>query len=243
MLENFINVGESTLAAAALAGDTSFTLLSGAPFNVTGQFRIRLDDSLQQVSGVATRYEICRASFNGANIINAFRTGNDLEGTVAQAWPIGTRVASVITAGGLNTALAGQYKARARNTYSTPVTPANVVVKIALTSVDYDPNGNFASSRYTVPVSGFYLVTGRIRYVGIADGWTLDALIFKNGSLLEWSSTVNGAISSPTAIVSDVFQLAAGDYIELFGQSSGGTVQTWNDVNRYSTLTIHCLST
>lgn len=99
--EVFANVAESTLSVAALSTDATGTLVAGAPFPATGQYRLRLDDSLQQPNGIATRYELCRATFNAGNVVNLFRTGADLEGTTAQAWPIGTKVVAIVTAAAL----------------------------------------------------------------------------------------------------------------------------------------------
>jgi hypothetical protein len=123
-VEVFANVAESTLAVAALSTDTTGTLVAGAPFPAAGQYRLRLDDSLQQPGGIATRYELCRATFNAGNVVNLFRTGADLEGTTAQGWPIGTAVRAIVTAAGLTNAIAtipaqgtlpGGYAARTAN--------------------------------------------------------------------------------------------------------------------------------
>ena len=212
--ETFINVGETALSVAATNVATTFTLSSGAPFNVTGQFRLRLDDSLQQGSGIATRYEICRATFSAGNVVNAFRSGVDLEGTTAQAWPIGTKVVAIVTAAALANITTGPYRARAYN--SVLLGGVTSATKITLGAKSYDPNTNFdtANSRYVCPVSGYY--DCRWRLESDRGGIVVTAL-YLNGSPVSYGSegavtTVNDTVSVGT----DIIYATAGQYFEMF---------------------------
>ena len=223
--EVFPNVAESTLSVAATNVATTFTLASGAPFNTAGQFRLRLDDSLQQGSGIATRYEICRATFNAGNVVNVFRSGADLEGTTAQAWPIGTKVVAIVTAAGLaNIGLRG-YRARGITPGQTIPNSANTILTLTM---QYDPNGNFASSTYTVPLAGYYRLNAHLAFGTAPTAGMMKLMFVKNAVIQDDSSTSRfNAGDAPGVHFSAEYLFAVGDLITLqCAQFSGGNQGT-----------------
>jgi hypothetical protein len=105
-------------------------------------------------------------------------------------------------------------------------------VKINLDTTLYDTHSGFASNKYTAPISGYYQVSALIGLAGtnVLNNFYL-AAIYKNGSLFS-----GGVAQYPVATgafsvsVSDIVQLNAGDYIELYLYGNGN--------NSSSTLTV-----
>lgn len=106
------------------------------------------------------------------------------------------------------------YKFRARRVAAFTTSTAAFKI-INFDTEDFDTNNNFDTTtnigRYTVPVSGFYQINGRVSVNGITQ--SLVAL-YKNGSIYQ-----RGTHQNVNAVVgnnySDIVQLTAGDYIEL----------------------------
>jgi hypothetical protein len=87
--------------------------------------------------------------------------------------------------------------------------------KILLQTEDFDTNSNFASSRFTPTIAGYYQINGSIQI----DGTTtyLNAIIYKNGSLYKYGTYILTSLISPISIVSDiVYCNGSTDYVELY---------------------------
>mgnify|MGYP003129762917 FL=1 len=104
----------------------------------------------------------------------------------------------------------------------------NTYTKLAFDAEFWDSNGAFASNKFTVPSGegGKYLFTYRVKTSLIDDGEKVVGRIYKNGSGLAISETVNYSSASDQqvdALGSYSIDLAAADYIELYGlQTEGG---------------------
>jgi hypothetical protein len=126
----------------------------------------------------------------------------------------------------------------------------NAHTKVALDTIDYDPNSNFnaGGNRWTCPITGIYLIKAS---VGSKDGEGVSGTrfvseVYKNGSTrlaisVVYLGGVNGVVPTCGAIVS----LTATDYIELFAfQDSGATktIFSGGGNSAYTWLAIHLLS-
>lgn len=82
------------------------------------------------------------------------------------------------------------------------------------------------TARFTVPSGGAgkYLLTGNLNWAGNSTG--LRAIkIYKNGSFFNESSLTTGGADGIAQPISWVYDLAVGDYLEIYGrQSSGGNL-------------------
>jgi len=95
--------------------------------------------------------------------------------------------------------------------------------KVTLGSEDFDTNSNFASSRFTPTVAGYYQVNGRV-YVAAAPA-QLQAMVYKNGSIHSYGSVTSAGTFG--SVVADLIYLnGTTDYIELYGYQLSGTNQT-----------------
>ena len=108
----------------------------------------------------------------------------------------------------------------------------NTYTKVAFDAEFWDSNGAFASNKFTVPSGegGKYLFTYRVKTSGIDSGERVVGRIYKNGSGLAISETVNysaGSDQQVDALGSYSIDLAAADYIELYGLHSEGANQTF----------------
>lgn len=97
--------------------------------------------------------------------------------------------------------------------------------KILLDAEDYDLGGDFASNKFTVPVSGYYYIQGSIAWSN-PDVLDIDLAtkLYKNGAVIKdnWQHT---SYTYPWGVVngvSDIFYLAATDYIELYAFIGSG---------------------
>lgn len=105
-----------------------------------------------------------------------------------------------------------------------------VATKLTLASELFDTSSSFASSRFTVPVEGYYL----FNFAANITGATLTnayAALYKNGAALFRGAQYAGAGSAITvfgATGSFVAYLVTGDYVELYGYVEGTTLSVNN---------------
>ena len=101
--------------------------------------------------------------------------------------------------------------------------PNQVNTKITLDAEDYDTNSNFANSRFTPTVAGYYQITGSV-YTS-TPLLILRAFIFKNGTEYRGGSHIGGPNGQFQMDVNALVYLnGTTDYVELYGyQASGGT--------------------
>lgn len=94
--------------------------------------------------------------------------------------------------------------------------------KILFDTENFDTNNNFASNKYTVPVTGFYQINLYATVtLGSSNGVSMIASLYKNGSEFRRSDAGQPTAASNTATnlgatVSDIVSLTAGDYLEGF---------------------------
>jgi len=97
-----------------------------------------------------------------------------------------------------------------------------VATKITLDTEVFDTNNNFASSRFTPTVAGYYQINGKARITGTGLSEATCA-IYKNGSQLIISNLASSIISSTLnfCVVSTITYLnGSTDYIELYGYAT-----------------------
>lgn len=103
---------------------------------------------------------------------------------------------------------------------------SNTSLIVDLQTELFDTNNNFSSSRYTAPIDGFYVVMAQA-WMGVAGSGSAEYCniqIRKNGTGILESMRQNGSDNANRLIrpnVMGIIQLAAGDYIELWGQFTG----------------------
>ena len=117
----------------------------------------------------------------------------------------------------------------------------NAVTKGAFNTEFFDSDGAFDTSnyRFTVPSgkAGKYFITGFITFYGTsnAHGRSIYCLIYKNGGQLSTrghfltDNSFEGSQAN-SSNVSAIYDLAVGDYVELYGQkyANGGIIKGGN---------------
>jgi hypothetical protein len=117
--------------------------------------------------------------------------------------------------------------------------------KVLLSTESYDIGGDFdtANSRFIAPVSGYYLVSGRVGWSSLTADKRASAEIWVNGGLASQSWQCNGAIVITRIDVTDVLYIESGQSVELYAKQITGT-NTPDILGESSStfLSIHLLS-
>lgn len=121
----------------------------------------------------------------------------------------GTVLTTASTFGGTGPAFSA-YKSSAQTLSAATFT------KLTFDTEEYDTNNNFASSRFTPTVAGYYLVTGNI-----SNGSNTQTVssIYKNGSEYKVGTNGSAYVAVSTGIV---YCNGSTDYIELYGYFAAG---------------------
>ena len=94
--------------------------------------------------------------------------------------------------------------------------------KVLFDTEEFDTNSNFASSRFTPTVAGYYQINSS---VSVGTGTQLVCSIYKNGS--EYKRGTNVTVSSNQSVSSSiVYCNGSTDYVEIYGFS--GVTQNTN---------------
>jgi hypothetical protein len=120
---------------------------------------------------------------------------------------------------------------------TTTSLPNNTVTKVNLTSEEFDTNNNFASSRFTPTVAGYYYISGAVHVSSGA--LLLNPRLEKNGSNYAFGQAVSGsAVASTVAAL--IYLNGTTDYVELYVYHNSGGTRTASD-NSFLTYMDGCL--
>jgi len=155
----------------------------------------------------------------------------DTSGTVTVAVPAvaGTNTVTIAAQTGTLNAAGPAFSAY-QSSAQTGIA-ANTWTKITLTTENFDTNSNFASSRFTPTVAGYYQINGTVTLLGGNSAYYVFCGIYKNGTIYTQASPILGSANYyPTSTCGTVVYLnGSTDYVELyaFGNASGA----WNVYN------------
>ena len=106
--------------------------------------------------------------------------------------------------------------------------------KILFQTEEFDTNNNFASSRFTPTVAGYYQVSGGFTNISITPNEEVIVALAKNGAVIKYlQDTVQGSVSRSAYGSGLIFLNGSTDYVELFAFIGfGGTlvaisINTW----------------
>jgi hypothetical protein len=133
-----------------------------------------------------------------------------------------------VTQAKLSTNIAGTGPAFSAFASATTTIAQGTSVKIAFATEVFDTNNNFASSRFTPTVSGYYQINACITFPNFTNTSTAELLsiIFKNGTAYAYGSGFSVATSTHYIMsnVSTVVYLnGTTDYVEIYGFNSIGS--------------------
>jgi hypothetical protein len=95
---------------------------------------------------------------------------------------------------------------------------------------DFDTNSNFASSRFTPTIAGYYQINTAVLITGSTGMTSVSSAIYKNGLFYSFASGANYSSGAATAAYSDtVYCNGTTDYIELYVRPVGTGTLTVNE--------------
>ena len=106
--------------------------------------------------------------------------------------------------------------------------------KITFDTEVFDTNSNFASSRFTPTVAGYYQVNGNMRCGGTSKTVAVVA-IYKNGSSYGYGNQINGTSAIQLVVSEIVYLNGSTDYVELYGY-----VDATSPTFEYATTAANC---
>lgn len=109
---------------------------------------------------------------------------------------------------------------------STGKSIANTTLIVDLQTELFDTNSNFASSRYTAPIAGYFQINAQawMGSAGQGSGEYGDLQLRKNGTTIFQSERMNGSDDANRLVrakISALVEMAAGDYLEIFVSFTG----------------------
>jgi hypothetical protein len=91
--------------------------------------------------------------------------------------------------------------------------------KITFATEEFDTNNNFASSRFTPTVAGYYQVNAQVQpndfYTGVA------VAIYKNGSLFKYGNFYLASSTGGSVVSTLIYLNGTTDYIECYAAFTG----------------------
>jgi len=106
---------------------------------------------------------------------------------------------------------------------------ASTWTKVSPIDTEYfDTNNNFASSRFTPTVAGYYMIIAQLGldYGGSYNAGVIGAAIYKNGSLYAWNRNTSGVTAYLFGIITCttlVYLNGSTDYIEMYGYNANAS--------------------
>lgn len=98
----------------------------------------------------------------------------------------------------------------------------NTDTKIIYDTEEFDTNNNFASSRFTPTVAGYYQLNACV-LINLSSG-ILGVMLYKNGGRFKYGvQTINTTLYAGATFSTLVYANGTTDYFEVYAINSGGT--------------------
>ena len=155
----------------------------------------------------------------------------DTSGAITLSAPAvsGTNTATLPAATG-TVMVSGNMPAFSASSNASQTLTTTTFTKVVLGVEEFDTNNNFASSRFTPTVAGYYQINGAIYFTGSGLSYGSTRL-YKNGSQYKIGSFVLLTAGTQTDYISTVadvvYMNGSTDYVELYGYaniSAGGSI-------------------
>ena len=149
----------------------------------------------------------------------------DTSGAITLAAPAvsGTNTATLPAATG-TVMVSGNMPAFSAYAGSATSLTGSSYTKVLFDTEDFDTNSNFASSRFTPTIAGYYQINSAIQTNGLS---IASILIYKNTSPFKNGSYFGTAFSSGIYIVTSIVYLnGSTDYVEIYGYNGSATLNT-----------------
>ena len=106
--------------------------------------------------------------------------------------------------------------------------------KITYDTESFDTNNNFASSRFTPTVAGYYQISGNLRWANSITATTIGMALYKNGSA--YCTVLGSSSSTPLALcpTSLMYMNGSTDYVEFYAYQNSGSTQATDYGSQYS---------
>lgn len=116
------------------------------------------------------------------------------------------------------------YKFRARQTVAQTGLVSGTITKITFTTEDFDTGNNYstATSLFTAPVAGFYLVMANVKWNNAAANSGANIYIYKNGANVIGVGDYNSGGFINMSIC-DIISLAANDTVGIYAKQVSGS--------------------
>lgn len=118
---------------------------------------------------------------------------------------------------------------------ATQTIPSGIQTKVLFQTEEYDTNGNFASSRFTPTVEGYYQLNAAVRIDGPSSTGEYMLVLYKNGTEYKrgnnGSGTEIGASFYSMQVSSLAYANGTGDYFEIYIQQGSGSNKNVTAVN------------
>ncbi len=100
----------------------------------------------------------------------------------------------------------------------------NTWTKVLLNAETYDTGDDFASYKYTAPVTGYYLVIGSVSWVSasVVAAKEYGTAIYVNGALVAYTMAHASLAATLIPNVSDILYLTKDQYVELYCYNNSG---------------------
>jgi hypothetical protein len=107
-----------------------------------------------------------------------------------------------------------------KSSNQTGITPATYT-KITFDTELFDTNNNFASSRFTPTVAGYYQINAGLNIAASGDSL---CVLYKNGTVYQWGGYIGGGQGLGIGISSLVYMNGSTDYVEIYIYTGGTSV-------------------
>lgn len=120
--------------------------------------------------------------------------------------------------------------------------------KVNYDAESYDVGSNFASSKFTAPVTGYYLIVGKIDWQDMPADISIGIALYVNGSNKVQNIILSSALDNANTVdCTDIRLLTANDYVEMYAYHLKGDntpdIEGGGDGTDTSYMAVHLLST
>lgn len=149
----------------------------------------------------------------------------DGTGSISGVSSTGLTTAQTVTQSAIATGVAGTGPAFSVSQTTPQSIPNSTWTKVTIDSETFDTNNNFASSRFTPTVAGYYQINGQVQMGFSSIPCAVD--IYKNGAGTGYSvGGFQSGVFSANSLNSKVLYLnGSTDYVELYVYQAAGLAQ------------------